>query len=250
MHKLLAALLVLLCSSTLASAQAHFDECGVIVAGSTTGCPKFFAVHGTTYLLDDYGTFQVGDTLRVQGALDPGCLTLCIVSNGGCVTVSNLGSCGPGNSASPFCFGDGVGAACPCANHGAMGQGCANSTGAGASLTASGSDSVAADDLAFSAGGMLAGQPSLLFSGLTALNGGNGVVFGDGLRCTGGIVLRHSIAVPNGLGDAAWPSGLASAAGIIAGDTRHFQGWYRDPSSSPCGSGFNLTHGVSVNFTP
>ena len=38
-------------------------------------------------------------------------------------------------------------------------------------------------------------------------------------------------------------------AGIVAGATVHFQGWYRDPAG-PCGSGFNLTNGYSVVFVP
>src|SRR5204862_180169 len=55
---------------------------------------------------------------------------------------------GTNASGMPFCFGDGSGAACPCANNGSNGNGCANSVNAaGANLTASGAASVSADTL-------------------------------------------------------------------------------------------------------
>jgi hypothetical protein len=38
--------------------------------------------------------------------------------------------------------------------------------------------------------------------------------------------------------------------GWASGDLRRFQTWYRDPTGSPCGAGFNLSHGVEVTFTP
>jgi hypothetical protein len=89
----------------------------------------------------------------------------------------------------------------------------------------------------------------LLFSGSTALNGSLGVTFGDGLRCAGGAVVRHGVQAADALGAASWPTGLAAAAGWSVGDTRFFQAWYRDPQASPCGSGFNLSNGVSVTFS-
>src|SRR5262249_28935021 len=47
----------------------------------------------------------------------------------------------------PFCCGDGTGAACPCGNSGAAGNGCASSVGAGAHLSASGVARISADSL-------------------------------------------------------------------------------------------------------
>ena len=70
-----------------------------------------------------------------------------------------------------------------------------------------------------------------------------------GLRCSGGVVTRFDIATPNAGGSATWGPGLAGQGGWIAGETRFFQTWYRDPAG-PCGSGFNLTNAVSVTFTP
>jgi hypothetical protein len=149
-----------------------------------------------------------------------------------------------------YCFGDGSGTACPCGNPGALGEGCANSSGGGAVLNASGSPSVAADDLAFSGTQFVAGQPGLLFSANNAINGGAGVLFGDGLRCAGGFIQRLGVVAADGSGNMSWGSGFAAAGGWTSGDTRRFQGWYRDPSASPCGSGFNLTQGIEVTFTP
>ncbi|MCA9218822.1 MAG: hypothetical protein KDA71_00765, partial [Planctomycetales bacterium] len=59
--------------------------------------------------------------------------------------------CAGGVVGTAFCFGDGSGSFCPCGNNGNAGEGCANSTGVGAILFGTGSDSVSADDLVFNA---------------------------------------------------------------------------------------------------
>jgi hypothetical protein len=147
-----------------------------------------------------------------------------------------------------FCAGDGIAIACPCANPGATGEGCANSGGHGASLSASGSSSVADDDLGFQVEGILAGQPVLLFVGHNAVNGGTGVHFGDGLRCAGGSVVRLGVTSTDASGNASWAAGLAAQGGWGPGDVRRFQAWYRDPPVVPCGSFFNLSNGIEVSF--
>lgn len=149
-----------------------------------------------------------------------------------------------------FCSGDGSASACPCGNVGAPGAGCANSSGAGAVLTGSGSASIGSDDLALGASGLLPGQPALLYAGNNAVNGGAGTVFGDGLRCAGGMVRRLGVRVPDALGAASWGPGLAAQAGWTPGDVRRLQAWYRDPLLSPCGNGFNLTQGLELAFLP
>ncbi|MDP6410757.1 MAG: plastocyanin/azurin family copper-binding protein [Planctomycetota bacterium] len=172
------------------------------------------------------------------------CLPHVFLGMTGVVTVLE----GPGTS---FCSCDGSGSAPPCSNAGHAGRGCANSINSqGARLISEGTDSAAADDLAFHADSLLFSQPALLFSGNNAINGGNGVAFGDGLRCAGQGVRRLGVSVPDSLGRAHWGPGLAAAGGWGAGDTRFFQGWYRDPQFSPCGAGFNLTNGVAVIFGP
>ncbi|MDP6764391.1 MAG: lectin-like protein [Planctomycetota bacterium] len=150
----------------------------------------------------------------------------------------------------PYCPGDGSGANCPCGNFGAGGEGCANSTGAGAVLAGMGSQDAVADDLQFVLSQALPGQPALLFSGMNSVNGGSGVLFGDGLRCAGGSVKRLGVRVPDGSGAAEWGPGLAPMGQWGPGDVRYFQGWYRDPQGSPCGANFNLSNGVEVVFWP
>ncbi len=155
-----------------------------------------------------------------------------------------------GGIGNKYCFGDGSGTPCPCANVSAAGEGCLNSTGLGAILDGSGSPSVAGDGLSISASQLPASAIVLLFSGTTQVNGGNGVTFGDGLRCAGGTVTRHSVRVASPSGDATWGPGLASGNGWVSGDQRNFQGWYRDVPGSQCGYNFNLTQGLSIDFTP
>ncbi len=155
--------------------------------------------------------------------------------------------CGAGTQ---YCFGDGSGTPCPCANGAGPGEGCGNSTGAGGVLLSSGSNSIVADDLLFTASQLIPSQPGLLFGAINQINGGNGITFGDGLRCAGGGIQRMGVRVPNGTGTATWGPGLAGIGQYGVGDTRNFQVWYRDPVNTPCGFSFNLTNGVSVTFAP
>lgn len=151
----------------------------------------------------------------------------------------------------PYCFGDGSGTACPCNNESPAGDGlgCENSTGFGAKLVAGGSRSAAADDLLLVATGLLPAQPGLLFSGPNRVNGGAGILFGAGLRCAGGGIIRHGVRTPDASGTATWGGGLGVKGGWGAGDTVDFQVWYRDPSGA-CGEDSNQTNGYEVVFLP
>jgi beta-glucanase (GH16 family) len=134
---------------------------------------------------------------------------------------------------------------CPCGNGGDGGSGCANSSSAGGALNASGSASVAADDLVLNFTGGLPGQPCLFFQGDNQLNGGDGVTFGDGLRCAGGNVVRLQVRIPDASGEASTTASIAAKGGVSVGDVRQYQGWYRDNGLS-CGFTFNTTNGYSV----
>lgn len=146
-----------------------------------------------------------------------------------------------------FCSGDQSGAICPCFNWGEVGTGCANSTGVGANLQASGSLSVGADDLAFSLTGGPAGGPAMVFAATG--NNGLGLSFGDGKLCTSGQVQRLGTRFLDASGTASWGAGLQSQGGWSSGDTRYAQSWYRD-NAGPCGTGFNLSQGVRLEFLP
>lgn len=148
-----------------------------------------------------------------------------------------------------YCFGDGSGGACPCANDSHSAEGCLNSSTLGGLLSISGSQSVAEDDMAFQASKLPSGVPTLLFSGETTLGSAGAISFGDGLRCAGGPLRRLAVTTANAGGHADWGPGLADQAAWTAGMTRHLQAWYRDPAG-PCGAGFNLTNAIEVTLAP
>ena len=149
-------------------------------------------------------------------------------------------------------FGNcGQGANAPCGNTSDACTGCRNSTGLGAQLIGVNQGSLSASTAEGEAGGFCFrvknlpfGVPILLFSGQNQLNGGQGVPFGDGLRCVGGSVTRHGIRFGGPEGTAEW-SRIQREGVFGAGETRAFQGWYRD-NDGPCGSKFNLTNGYAV----
>jgi len=151
--------------------------------------------------------------------------------------------------ATPYCFGDGSGTACPCGNFGAADEGCANGGGTGASLAPSGTSSVGLDDLSFDLTKASGPVPAVLFTGTQQVSGGSGAVFGNGLRCAGGAFKRLGVKICNGAGSATWGPGMAQRGGWLPGDTRYFQGWFRDVSG-PCNGQFNTSHGVGVLFLP
>jgi hypothetical protein len=142
------------------------------------------------------------------------------------------------------------GAGAPCGNP-SNEAGCANSTGTGGRLTATGSASVGGDTLVLRGSAMPATSTVLYFQGTLEIAGGAGVLFGDGRRCAGGTVVRLGTKTNAG-GASSWPelgdSPISARGAVPAGATRHYQAWYRNPAG-PCGSGFNLTNSVSVAWT-
>lgn len=167
-------------------------------------------------------------------------------SSGSAYLVDALGGVG-----TVFCPGDGSGGSCPCGNSGAPGHGCANGSHTqGARLITTGSASVAADDLVLSVSGSSSSQPGLLFQGTSRVAGGLGVVFGDGLRCVGGSVVRLQPVAADAQGAAASSLSIVTKGAVVPGQTRRYQWWYRDPLGSPCGGGFNLSNGIEVVWGP
>jgi hypothetical protein len=148
-----------------------------------------------------------------------------------------------------YCFGDGTGNACTCGNFGAAGAGCANSTGEGTVLTATGSIEVSDDELTFTASDLPPNKVALLFEGTGVAGGGSGVLLGDGLRCVGGATTRIAFKSSGPLGFAQFGPGLAGPGNWQGGQTWNFQVWYRDPLG-PCGVGNNLSNGYRVTFIP
>ncbi len=154
-----------------------------------------------------------------------------------------------------FCFGDGTGTPCPCGNSGALGSGCANSTFAGgANLASSGiaGASAGTDTLVLTATNVPG--PGLFFQGDGQFAGGAGIVFGDGLLCAGGTILRLGVVFPTGT-SASYPGGLTPnpihvGGATVAGDVRNYQCWYRDSAVFCSPATYNLTQGLTLTFGP
>ncbi len=155
------------------------------------------------------------------------------------------GPTGPGTA---YCFGDGSGTLCPCGNPGAAGEGCANGTGAGAIVNGTGSASIAAGDLVLHGTQLPGGQPGLMFQANNSIAGGMGSIFGDGLRCAGGSVIRLEVLFIDGTGHAMTSINVGAAGLVAPGDVRRYQLWYRDPAGTPCGSSFNLSNGYEITW--
>ncbi len=154
----------------------------------------------------------------------------------------------------PICFGDGSGTACPCANNSAVGAeiGCLNSFAMGGKLLVSGNASIANDSLVLQ-GSQMPNSSALYFQGTAPLIGGAGTVFGDGLRCAGGTVIRLGTKA-NSVGASQYPVGADQSVSVRGLCTpaamRVYQVWYRNAAVFCSPSTFNLTNGVSVTWNP
>ena len=148
-----------------------------------------------------------------------------------------------------FCSGDGAGTLCPCGNSAGPGEGCMNGTMQGGLLTTSGSASINNNNLILRGSQLVPSQPGLYFQGNNAVNSGNGNPFGDGLRCAGGGVIRLQVRFADATGASETSISVSGNGGVSAGDVKRYQLWYRDPNTSFCGFGFNLSNGVEVSWS-
>jgi len=157
-----------------------------------------------------------------------------------------------GGPQTPMCFGDGSGVSCPCGNNGAATNGCANSANAlGGRLRSSGAASVSADTLVLAGTNMPATSSCLYFQGSSATAPSS---FGDGLRCTSGVVIRLGIKLNVG-GASQYPTAgdpRVSVRGLIPaeGGVRTYQVWYRNSAAFCTTATFNVTNAMSIVFVP
>ena len=157
-----------------------------------------------------------------------------------------------------YCFGDpGSGTPCPCNNDNdgsVPGSGCDNGVFAsGAELTGSGVPSVSHDSVVLQTTGLEPNNTGLYFQADNAMNGGDGVAFGDGLRCAGGNLVRLQIRFCDAAGVSNTTIPIGTKGGVEPGDTRRYQCWYRNQSTPACGLGvneFNLSNGFEVIWFP
>ncbi|MCB9913992.1 MAG: hypothetical protein H6828_02445 [Planctomycetes bacterium] len=217
-------------------------------AGCSYGDGTTWATNGTTE-----GTgIGTGDTFEVDFAGAPlGCGFYGGYLSGGLYSSFHLelwgdAGGGPPSAGTQYCQG----VSCPCGNDsdGSNGfAGCGNGvTTGGASLDGSGNPSVSNDTVVLTANGLQPNQPGLFFRADNAVNGGAGILFGDGLRCAGGNIVRLGVVPSNGSGVASTTGSIS--AGLGAGDVKRYQYWYRNPANSPCGASFNLTNGFEVTW--
>jgi len=145
-----------------------------------------------------------------------------------------------------ICYGDGSLTSCPCANNSTLGnrEGCQNSQGLGAVLAASGSASVAADNLVFAVSQARGGQPGIFVQGTVLIT----APFKDGILCMGNPTERLEVIFLSATGTGISAESVVSNGNVSPGNTRHYQFWYRDPVISPCGTGSNFTNGLTVDW--
>jgi hypothetical protein len=151
----------------------------------------------------------------------------------------------------PFCFGDGFDARvttpCPCANFGALGHGCANSLFAGgARLSATGSPNpdtitLTATDVPNALAIFLKGNGNIAA----------GTVFGDGVRCAGGALIRFGQQMPVGntaVFPGSFPDTVSNVGGTPPGSglVGYYQVFYRNAAAFCTPATFNVTSGVRI----
>ena len=156
-----------------------------------------------------------------------------------------------------FCFGDGSGLnPCPCANSGVAGRGCENSAGTGgARLSVEGFSDP--DSAVFSARDMLPTSLAIFLQGNAVFAGTS---FGDGLLCSGGLLLRlYSKTASGGAAGAPelWDPQLGVRSAQLGdplgpGASRYYQTHYRDLDAgycpAPAGDLWNITNAVRIDW--
>jgi hypothetical protein len=232
--------------------QTNDDTSVAIYLGS--GCPSGNAIacDDNSCGVQSMATFPIvaGGTYTLQvgsGSGNGGPSSFIITEQGG----------GSPSVGTPYCFGDGTGIACPCANTGASGHGCANSlNNSGAELAATGIAMVSADALALNGSGMPPNVSVLYFQGTSQTSGGTGVAFGDGLRCASGTIVRLATRTNDGTGASSYGAPLGDTPVSVRGQlpagggTRQYQAWYRNAAAFCTPSTFNLTNGLEIVWAP
>lgn len=153
-----------------------------------------------------------------------------------------------------FCFGDGLGTPCPCANHSPQGhgEGCTSSIGTGGYLRADGWPSLARDTLTLVATQMPS-STTLFVQSTGEEAGGFGSPSGDGLLCLAGTLIRLGTR-PNAIGASSYPgpgqAALSVRGAAVAGTTYAYQAWYRNAAAFCTSSTYNTTNGVRATWVP
>jgi hypothetical protein len=218
---------------------------GSIDPAQTVGAPWSGSPHvlGTTYALHHFTNVPQGGSIS---------LTFTVGATFSSINGFQFVYSPNGAALTPFCFGDGSATACPCGNAGAVGNGCASSVSpSGAHLAGTGNPSITNDTLTLD-GTLMPNSSALYFQGTSQTAGGAGTVFGDGLRCAGGTVIRLGTKTNVG-GASSYPAGstpISIKGANSAGNVRTYQCWYRNAAAFCTPSTFNLTNGVQTTWQP
>lgn len=157
----------------------------------------------------------------------------------------------------PYCFGDGsLATACPCANNGLPGNGCANSVHpAGANLASTGfvetDPLTGTDNVVLHGSGMPDTATAIYLKG----SGSNpsGAVFGDGVRCVAGSLIRLRTKINVG-GASRFPEpgdpslSVRGATPYGSGLSAWYQVYYRNPASWCTAATFNISNGLRIDW--
>lgn len=122
-----------------------------------------------------------------------------------------------------------------------------NSTGAPATLSATGSSSIAAADLVLVASNVPESTFGLFYFGSATTS----APLGNGLRCVDSVLGRFPVIGPTSgpvQSQAVNPPNLPGGTALQSGDTLHFQFWFRDTASGD--ARVDLSDGYTVTFGP
>ena len=205
------------------------------------------------------GVVLLGDTLLVGASEENGAATGVNgdqgngAANAGAVYAFDLD---PAEAGDPICFGDpGSGTPCPCDNDNdgsTPGSGCDNGVFAsGGQLRGYFEASVSNDTLQLVATHLEPNNSGLFFQADNDLS--PGTPMGDGLRCVGGGVVRIQTRMADAVGSSHTTRSISQKAGVLPGDTKYYQVWYRTNALPPCGYGvndFNTTNGYRIVWLP
>ena len=130
---------------------------------------------------------------------------------------------------------------CPCFAVSAIGEGCPNSTGVGATMVGAGIPSVGASSFSLTAA-QLPDTVGLFVQGTNAVGGADGNPVGEGRLCLGPQKRYAPQAISGGSVSRSNFQNFATA-----GSAMNYQFWYRDPANNCNGGGFNF--GPAWNVT-
>jgi hypothetical protein len=224
-----------------------YDACQPVHTAQISGPGGTHPSGGGVPFTGTWEDFPVGVfTFTLTGSTDGFILTIPNTQSGG---IAGFQIVRLGDAPTPYCFG--FAGRCPC-GVGLPERGCPSSfNSAGGRLEGAGVASLAADSFVLSASGLSESAVTII-QGTSAESAGLGLVFGDGLLCAGGSILRMSIQFAAG-GAFTYPTGATppiSVAGLVppGGGLRTYQAWYRDSPSYCTSATFNLTNAIAVQW--